>query len=277
VPASLPSSVLFVEEEKGKRVKKAGFSIVEYTAGEDDLVESKRSKALGPFCRCGSSEPLQVTINATVAGKEEVSEALANATTGSSHLLLMTSPAIGLKEKTNKLTKNKKKEKENKSHNDDNEKDEEDKEEEEEEEDEHHFAVVEYKRRTRSWIERRRAKALGPFCSCTTRKRFRHVPLCLAEVFLLLLLVLLLLLELWQMVALRRRYFCELETWFKLAIFTLALASIFFQSDFDVLGVMASSGICLAWIEVIFLIGRWDPSTSYDHSALARFSFHSFH
>ena len=119
----------------------------------------------------------------------------------------------------------------------------------------HEFAIVEYRSRKRSRAEKR--KELGAFCTCSPiKKRHRDIPLCLLEIFLTIFLGLLLLHEFWVMLALRTRYFLELENWFKLIIFSLALTSIFFRKDFDVLNVVASTGICLAWIEVIFLIGR---------------------
>ena len=116
--------------------------------------------------------------------------------------------------------------------------------------------VVERRKRKKPRFQ----KALGPFCSCTSKKKQKDLPLCLTEVFLVLFISLLLLLELWITAVLGRRYFFELETWFKFIIFILALLSVFLKEDFDILNVLASIGICLAWIEVIFLIGRLDSS-----------------
>ena len=54
--------------------------------------------------------------------------------------------------------------------------------------------------------------------------------------------------QFWQCCALRWRYFTELESWFKLLIFSLALASMFFMANQEVLNVIASAAVCLAWI-----------------------------
>merc|ERR1712126_63227 len=82
-------------------------------------------------------------------------------------------------------------------------------------------------------------------------------PLCTVEIFLMISLSVLFLQQLWEFAALGRRYFFELESWFKLLIFSLALTSMFFMANLEVLNVVASAAVCLAWIEIIFMIGRY--------------------
>lgn len=48
-----------------------------------------------------------------------------------------------------------------------------------------------------------------------------------------------------------------MESWFKLLIFSLALTAMLFMENLEVLNVVASAAICLAWIEIIFMIGRY--------------------
>ena len=81
--------------------------------------------------------------------------------------------------------------------------------------------------------------------------------------------------QFWEYLAIGRRYFRELESWFKVCIFSLALTAMLFMENLvrklrdklnviicpgivqDVLNVVASAAICLAWIEIIFMIGRY--------------------
>ena len=80
--------------------------------------------------------------------------------------------------------------------------------------------------------------------------------------------------QFWEYLAIGRRYFRELESWFKLCILSLALTAMLFMENLvrkgkvnnniicpgivqDVLNVVASAAICLAWIEIIFMIGRY--------------------
>merc|ERR1719412_3044035 len=73
------------------------------------------------------------------------------------------------------------------------------------------------------------------FSGCSARRRDTDLDLCAVEVLLLAAILLLLLLELTQMLSLGREYFLEL----------------------DILAIVASVGICLAWIELIFMFGRY--------------------
>merc|ERR1719410_979243 len=81
--------------------------------------------------------------------------------------------------------------------------------------------------------------------------------LCTVEIILVISLSFLFLQQLWEFIALGRRHFQELESWFKILIFSLALTSMVFMENLEVLNVVASAAICLAWIEIIFMIGRY--------------------
>ena len=68
--------------------------------------------------------------------------------------------------------------------------------------------------------------------------------------------LLLVLVETWQALALGRDYFLELENWFELLILALAAATLGLKAQLDSLAIVASVGVCLAWIELIFQFGR---------------------
>merc|ERR1711862_983723 len=57
--------------------------------------------------------------------------------------------------------------------------------------------------------------------------------------------------------ALGKDYFLELENWFELLVLGLASCTMGLKSELDILAIVASVGICLAWIELIFLFGRY--------------------
>ena len=63
--------------------------------------------------------------------------------------------------------------------------------------------------------------------------------------------------EIWQCLALGKQYFMELENWFELLILSLAISTLSLKAELDSLQVVAAVGICLAWIELIFLFGRY--------------------
>ena len=92
------------------------------------------------------------------------------------------------------------------------------------------------------------------FSECSSR---HDIPLCVVELFLVSVILALLLVEAWQALALGREYFKELENWFELMILSLATATLSLKSQLDTLAIVASIGICLAWIELIFLFGRY--------------------
>ena len=63
--------------------------------------------------------------------------------------------------------------------------------------------------------------------------------------------------ETWQALALGKDYFLELENWFELLILSLAVSTLCLKAELDSLAIVASVGICLAWIELIFQFGRY--------------------
>ena len=63
--------------------------------------------------------------------------------------------------------------------------------------------------------------------------------------------------EFWQCLALGKQYFMELENWFELLILSLAIITLSLKAKLDTLKVVAAVGICLSWIELIFLFGRY--------------------
>jgi hypothetical protein len=63
--------------------------------------------------------------------------------------------------------------------------------------------------------------------------------------------------EFWQFMALGKHYFLELENWFELLILSLAISTLCLKTELDALQIVSAVGICLAWIELIFLFGRY--------------------
>jgi len=113
--------------------------------------------------------------------------------------------------------------------------------------------VKEKKNKTK--ISRVRRKE-GLFMECSTRRRFQDIPLCVVESFLVVAILLLVLVETWQALALGRDYFLELENWFELLILSLTVCTLSLKAELDSLAIVASVGVCLAWIELIFQFGR---------------------
>jgi len=95
------------------------------------------------------------------------------------------------------------------------------------------------------------------FSGCTARRRWSDVSLCTVEALLLISILILLIVEAWQIMALGKDYFLELENWFELLVLGLASCTMGLKSELDILAIVASVGICLAWIELIFLFGRY--------------------
>ena len=112
------------------------------------------------------------------------------------------------------------------------------------------------KRKNRTKLSRAR-KHFALFSGCSTRKKFTDVDLCLVEVLLTVVLVILVTQEFWQALALGSQYFKELENWFELLILSLTITTLSLKAELDSLQVVAAVGICLAWIELIFLFGRY--------------------
>ena len=82
-------------------------------------------------------------------------------------------------------------------------------------------------------------------------------PLCSVEILLFISIGVVFLQQVFEFIALGRRHFQELESWFKILIFSLALTAMFFEEHLEILNVLASAAICLSWIEIIFMIGRY--------------------
>merc|ERR1719411_282079 len=106
-------------------------------------------------------------------------------------------------------------------------------------------------------------KKLQLFASCRANwkkcRKCQDIPLCIVEICLVLTIIILLTQELWQWAALGRHYVYELENWFEWTILVLAITSLGLKHDSDVvsLKILSAIGICLAWIELIFLFGRY--------------------
>merc|ERR1711988_963746 len=113
--------------------------------------------------------------------------------------------------------------------------------------------IKEKKNKTK--ISRVRRKE-GLFRECSSRKR-RDIPLCTVESFLVISIIILLMVETWHALALGKDYFLELENWFELLILSLAVSTLCLKAELDSLAIVASVGICLAWIELIFQFGRY--------------------
>jgi len=106
-------------------------------------------------------------------------------------------------------------------------------------------------------------KKLQLFASCRPNwkrcRKCQDIPLCIVEICLVVVIILLLTQELWQWAALGRHYLHELENWFEWTILALAVTSLGLKhdADYDSLKIVSAIGICLAWIELIFLFGRY--------------------
>merc|ERR1711892_260527 len=111
-------------------------------------------------------------------------------------------------------------------------------------------------RKNRTKLSRAR-KHFALFSGCRSKKTFYDLDLCLVEIFLVVSIVMLVMQEFWQCLALGKQYFMELENWFELLILSLAISTLSLKAELDSLQVVAAVGICLAWIELIFLFGRY--------------------
>jgi hypothetical protein len=118
-----------------------------------------------------------------------------------------------------------------------------------------HVEVVK-KRKDRTKASRVKKKFVL-FSGCSASKRLRDVDLCTIEILLVVSIVVLVMQEFWQCMALGRHYFMELENWFELLILSLATSTLSLKTQLDSLQIVSAVGICLAWIELIFLFGRY--------------------
>jgi hypothetical protein len=111
-------------------------------------------------------------------------------------------------------------------------------------------------RKNRTKLSRVRKK-FTLFSGCRSKKAFYDIDLCLVEILLVVSIVVLVVQEFWQCLALGKQYFMELENWFELLILSLAISTLSLKAELESLQVVAAVGICLAWIELIFLFGRY--------------------
>ena len=102
-------------------------------------------------------------------------------------------------------------------------------------------------------------KKIRFFNSCTMKNngKIMDLSLCTIEIFLVFFIATLLVQEIWQCVSLGRQYARELENWFELLILAFAISTVIFKENLDTLKILSAIGICLAWIELIFLFGRF--------------------
>lgn len=95
------------------------------------------------------------------------------------------------------------------------------------------------------------------FSGCSARKKLRDIDLCTVEILLVVSIIVLAIQEFWQCMALGRHYFMELENWFEVLILSLAISTLSLKTHLDSLQIVSAVGVCLAWIELIFLFGRY--------------------
>jgi len=118
-------------------------------------------------------------------------------------------------------------------------------------------------KKSRKVKKARANKKLALFASCRPNwkkcRKCQDILLCIVEICLVVVIIILLTQELWQWAALGRHYLYELENWFEWTILALAMTSLGLKhdADYDSLKIVSAIGICLAWIELIFLFGRY--------------------
>jgi Polycystin cation channel len=95
------------------------------------------------------------------------------------------------------------------------------------------------------------------FSGCTLAAGFSDIPLCCVEAMLTASIAIQLVQEGWECLALGLRYFRELENWCNLLVYTFTITSLTFEANIEVHKIVASFGICLAWLELIFMLGRY--------------------
>ena len=107
-----------------------------------------------------------------------------------------------------------------------------------------------------SRIARRRENNVGTFSGCTAHGAFRDLTLCTVEILFTAVLLLHLAEGVWELMALGRRYFTELENWLKILVFSFATVSLSTEANLEVLKIFSSLGVCFSWLELIFMVGR---------------------
>eukprot|EP00096_Caligus_rogercresseyi_P012310 TRINITY_DN5113_c0_g1_i1.p1 TRINITY_DN5113_c0_g1~~TRINITY_DN5113_c0_g1_i1.p1 ORF type:complete len:560 (-),score=54.00 TRINITY_DN5113_c0_g1_i1:83-1762(-) len=115
-----------------------------------------------------------------------------------------------------------------------------------------HFEPPAKKLRLSSTFSRCRAPKNGKSGSSYRRL------VCSIEVGLTLSLVLLFTQEVLQLLALRpKAYFREFENWLELCIIGIVVSSLITQRDLDTFKWLSAIGVCLSYLELIFLMGRY--------------------
>ena len=107
-----------------------------------------------------------------------------------------------------------------------------------------------------SRIGSRKRDHLRTFDGCR-HAAFPDIPLCSVEIMLTIVLIVLMIEETWECLALGLRYFTELESWIKILVFSFAAISLSYETEIEILKIFSSSGICMSWLELIFMIGRY--------------------
>ena len=107
-----------------------------------------------------------------------------------------------------------------------------------------------------SRIGSRKRDHLRTFDGCRNAA-FPDIPLCSVEIMLTIVLIVLMIEETWECLALGLRYFTELESWIKILVFSFAAISLSYETEIEILKIFSSSGICMSWLELIFMIGRY--------------------
>ena len=88
--------------------------------------------------------------------------------------------------------------------------------------------------RAKTRLERKFEENAVLFTGCSNAEGDADVALCTVEIFLMASLSILFFQQFWEFIALGRRYFLELESWFKMLIFSLVLTTLFFLGNPDV-------------------------------------------
>ena len=88
--------------------------------------------------------------------------------------------------------------------------------------------------RAKTRLERKFEENAVLFTGCSNAEGDGDIALCTVEIFLMASLSILFFQQFWEFIALGRRYLLELESWFKMLIFSLVLTTLFFLGNPDV-------------------------------------------
>ena len=110
---------------------------------------------------------------------------------------------------------------------------------------------------TRVFWKRNHSATIFSGCYVDDHHETMDPALCSVQITLFISLLAVFLQQIFEFIALGRRHFKELESWFKILILLLALTAMIFEDHLAILNVVSSAAICLSWIEIIFMIGRY--------------------